>query len=426
MSRPLRWGIVILIAAALTVGIIQILPVSEEAEQETAERVTTLLESDPAFSRVQLAPMDGVHGGVDGRQVFLGGRVADAEQLEALVTAVEAVGGVRRVDATAVQLVPLVANAADYTFSASLADDQVSVRGLAGDFEAQQALLALAGEALGAREDQIIITLADPMPEGWVQSISAALAQLAILENGSIQITGEEAVLSGTATSLDAYRVAEQFANVMAAEGTMPGRVGTLSAALDDFFFTAEKQGQTLRLDGAVPDAESLAGLEAFAAQVLPGFAIESLLLVSSGVPSENWVSDAEAAITAVMSYRQGQATLRAGQVALSGTLADGPLQGQTVEELEASFTPGTTFDTAQTIGAFYTDLDRQRLDLFSTSPDDQGDSAPDESIENSGTGESSVEETPIPENNEADSQASSVETDALEQSAEDSPAQSQ
>ena len=60
-------------------------------------------------------------------------------------------------------------------------------------------------------------------------------------ENGSIQITGEQAVLSGTANSVETFRVAEQFANVMAVEATMPGRLGTLDAMLDDYFLTVEK-----------------------------------------------------------------------------------------------------------------------------------------------------------------------------------------
>ena len=341
-------------------------------EQGIQDRVAKVLAGEADFSRISFAPEKGVHEGVWGRVAYLSGRIHDAQSLEYLQTKVAEAGGVRKVVVAAVQQVPLIIDLSDYTFSASKSANEVAVAGLAGDFEAQQALISLAGQALDAREDQLNITLADPMPEGWVNSVSAGLAQLQGLDRGSLQITGTQAVLSGRVSRADAYRAAQQFPNVMAAEATMPGRIGTLDLALIPFTFGAFKDETGLRLTGGMPDGAALAEVEAYGGQVFPDLTVSSDMLVSLGVPTQTWVSNAKAAIDALASFDRGKATMGVGGLALRGQLTKGAAQGQTFEEIVARFDTGYPLMTGGVKGVFFTDQDRARLDLFSTLGADQ------------------------------------------------------
>ena len=338
-----------------------------DVEAGIQDRVGDVLSASPEFSRVSLDADEGKHEGVWGRAVYLQGRVTDGEQLDALKDAVGDAGGVRKVIVEGVREVAFVPNAADYTFSASKSGEDVSIKGLAGDFDAQQALIALSGDALDADESDLNISLADPMPEGWVNSVSAGLSQLQGLERGSLSVTGEEAILSGTATTADAYRTAQQFPAVMGAEAVMPGRIGSLDLALGRYTFGARKRTGTIALTGGMPDQATLGGVEAYAGEVFPGYEVTSDMLVSSGVPSDSWGSDAKAAIDALKSYDRGSAYMGMGGLAMSGQLADGAAQGQTIEEIRGSLDADTRLLTGASKGAFFTDLDRARLDLFST-----------------------------------------------------------
>ena len=341
-------------------------------ESEIREGVAEILATNPEFARVTLAADEERHDGVWGRAVYLEGRVSNGAELAALKSAVGDAGGVRKVIVDGVQEIAYIPAPADYTFSASKSDDDVAVTGLAEDFETQQALIALSGAALNAREDQLNITLADPMPADWVNSVSAGLAQLQGLELGSLHITGEQAVLSGTATTADAYRAAQQFPAVMNAESSVPGRIGSLNLALDRYTFDARKGETAIFLSGGMPDQATLSQVEAYAGQAFPGYDINSDMLVSAGVPTSSWDMDAQASIDALKSYNTGRAYMGMGGVAMFGDLADGAAQGQTFEEVAGRLAPTTRLLTSGTNGVFFTDLDRARLDLFTTYGDGQ------------------------------------------------------
>lgn len=330
-------------------------------EKGIEARAEKVIGSNPDYGRVEVEE-------VRGRVVYLDGRVASADEAKALRKAIKGERGVRKVEMEGVEEIAFIGNAADYDFSASTAGGEVSVKGFAANQDGAAELTAYAKNALGATDENIDITFADPQPEGWGQSVSAGLASLSGLQGGgTLSIDGAGATLSGTATTADAYKAGQAFPQVMAAEGSIPGKLGDLRLALDPFAFGAEKDGSTLRLTGGMPDADTKAAVEAHARETFPWMMIDSDLLVSDGVPTDSWGTDSKAAITALRSFDNGSADMGASSIRYAGLLKSGADQGQTKEELQAGFDKFLVVDDADVQGDFYTNLDRERDALFST-----------------------------------------------------------
>ena len=331
-------------------------------EAGLADRAQDLLAANPEYSRVSLIESRG-------RIIYLTGRLTDQAQVDALEANLEGEWGVRDVDLSAIELVPLIDDPADYVFSAVVSSGgDVQVTGLAGSRAQVEVLTDAAVQALGAGPDQISITLADPEPEGWGQSVSAGLASLGGLQRGgSLNLSGTDAVLSGTATSAEAYRAALTFPQIMATEANLPGRLDDLRLALDPFTFSAILEEDVLSLSGGQPDAAASVAVEAYGAERFPQRSLQSDLLASQGAPSTTWVADSKVALDTLGSFESGRATLDADSLVLSGILRDGAAQGQTLEDIQARLSANIFLESSGVGGVFYTDRDRARDELFST-----------------------------------------------------------
>lgn len=357
----MRWLLTAVIGVVGAIGAYYGVNRHTAIEAGIAERAQAVLDANPNYDRVSLVESRG-------RVAYLEGRLIDQNQANALEDAIGNEWGVRDVDLTGVELVALIDDPADYGFSAAVSGDEVKVTGLAGSRAQADALAGLAAAALGASPEQISISLADPEPEGWAQSVSAGLASLSGLQGGgTLDMSGTGAVLSGTATSADAYRAAQAFPQVMAEEATMPGELGGLNLALDPFTFSAGLDADGLSLSGGQPDAAALAEVEAYGATKFPGLAVNSDMLASDGVPSAAWVADSKAAIDALGSFSTGSALLNGDSLALSGTLRDGAAQGQTLEDIQGRLSGNLAWDGTGAEGIYYTNRDEDRDALFST-----------------------------------------------------------
>ncbi|MER2607209.1 MAG: OmpA family protein [Siculibacillus sp.] len=141
---------------------------------------------------------------------------------------------------------------------------------------------------------------------------SRALAKLKADGNGwaQVAISGRDVTLSGVAP--------EPAVRVLAAEATdrvfgvrVVDDQSTVLPLASPYAFSAERNGSTLRVTGAVPSEEARAAMLAAAAKAVPGATIKDELTVARGAP---------AAFTAWTTYALGQLSgLEQGTASFSG-----------------------------------------------------------------------------------------------------------
>lgn len=116
-------------------------------------------------------------------------------------------------------------------------------------------------------------------------------------------------------------------------------------AELRPSFLQVQKDDEALTLTGEAPDAATREMLEARASMAAGGVEFLNLMKARDRIPSEIWLTSAEAAIDAVAALRVGQASVEGGAVRVVGAALDADSRRAVVAALKARLDPSVALE---------------------------------------------------------------------------------
>ena len=295
MSNWRRWvrpGL----AATIILTVLAWLFGSGAVERDIAARVADGLAADG---------QDWATVAVAGRSVWIGGTAPSPELQERAVALVSAVDGVR----TATNVSDLLAVAAPYVWSARREGQVVTLAGNVPSEAARNAVLASARRALPQAEIRDEMVLARGAPISFNSATAFALDRLAGLGEGAITMTDGTLAVSGVAVSSASYADARAAFLSAVPRAVTLGPVDVLPARADPFVWSATYDGESVVLEGYVPNEVVHETLVAAARAVLPRAAITDRMAVASGEP-EGFAEAATFAVNALAQFQKGGVTL--------------------------------------------------------------------------------------------------------------------
>jgi len=213
-----------------------------------------------------------------------------------------------------------------FTWAAKLGAGQLALSGYVPSEKLREDIFAQVKKSFPKLAIVDRMEIADGAPGAWAATAAASLAGLALLTEGSAEISGERAKLSGEAGD-------EQAANAArAAFRKDPGRGMTLTdaitfkkpavAVLSPYVTTVAATPAAVTLSGAVPsEAARSATIEDVKAR-LPGRAIEDRMTVADGAP-EGWQTCLGAGLSGIGRLGAGKVAMTDKQLAVSGQSDD-------------------------------------------------------------------------------------------------------
>ncbi|KAB2866870.1 MAG: BON domain-containing protein, partial [Bauldia sp.] len=242
---------------------------------------------------------------VAGRNVRIGGTAPSPELQDRAVEVASAVDGVR----TAANASGLLAVASPYVWSARKAGKVVTLSGNVPSEATRNSVLASARRALPQAEIHDEMVLARGAPISFNSATAFALDRLAGLAEGAITMTDGTLAVSGVATSSASYADARAaFLNEVPGAVTL-GPVDVLPVRADPFVWSASYDGESVTLEGYVPNEVVHETLVATVRAVLARAAIVDRMTVASGEP-EGFAEAASFAVNALGQFQKGGVTL--------------------------------------------------------------------------------------------------------------------
>lgn len=233
------------------------------------------------------------------------------------------------------------------TWSASLDRGQVVLSGHIYDEAMRTAVLESVGRAKpdATVDDRMAIAAGDLTTETWRQALVFAAAQLAHLQSGRLALRDTALDAEGVAASPDAFNA------IKAAFAAIPppltlSRDAVRPAAIDGYFWRADRDQTTLTLSGFVPDA-------AMGAAVLTaaGGRFSALTLIDqsqvaapdSDSVDDGWRQAIDAALTELERLAEGSVTVMPGTIVVDG-------RARSVADHDVLMAPGDRAPTGFTI----------------------------------------------------------------------------
>ena len=305
MSNWRRWvrpGLAATVVLALLAFFIR----SGAVERDLAARVADGLAADG---------QDWAAVTVSGRIVRIGGTAPSPELQERAVAVASAVRGVRAAANTS----DLLAVASPYVWSAKRTGQVVTLSGNVPSEATRNSVLAAARRALPQAEIRDEMVLARGAPISFNSATGFALDRLAGLSEGAITLTDGTLAVSGVAATSSSYADA-RAAFLSAVPGAVTlGPVDVVPARADPFVWSASYDGESVTLDGYVPNEVVHETLVASARAVLSRAAVIDRMAVASGDP-EGFAEAASFAVSALGRFQKGGVTLDGLTLDIAGT----------------------------------------------------------------------------------------------------------
>ncbi|MFZ1815264.1 MAG: OmpA family protein [Rhizobiaceae bacterium] len=282
-----------------------------------------LLRSDPVEKDLSARAGDALSAGhdwaeiaLDGRDLALGGLAPSQEAMDEAASKASATYGVRVVDASGVKLLPLQA---PYAISATRDGGSIILEGYAPDAATRESMAAMAAAAVPGTTVDNRLVLARGNPQDFDKLAGFGMAQLAGLSAGKVSLSDLDLSVTGDAGSPLAHQQV-----LSALSGTLPagGRLATLDIrppTLDEYVFSATRDGANVVLEGFVPDDGTRKSVLDAVAAAVPGAAISDNLRLALGQP-DGFDATAAYATGLLKHFSTGTASLKGSDMAIRGT----------------------------------------------------------------------------------------------------------
>lgn len=287
--------------------------------------------------KIVSAVQDGWAGmSIVGRDVRLTGNASSVESRDALVKAVDALPGVRRVDATTGVLArqspyewKLARQAGELAFSGSI-PSEANRLGFSGLLPAHFPNLKVVDTA----------RLAAGAPDNLPALQKFAEDVIAQLSAGAVSVSDKTVKIEGVAASSAAFSGLQDLLTRLPASVTLAS-VSVAPPSVTPYVFSARKEGQTLALSGLSP---SFAARDSLLADLRARFSAisvnQSLQFASPAAPESEWSANRATLLTQLLRLNEGNLSVSDGVVSLSG-VAPGVFEREQILAALAKLPPG-------------------------------------------------------------------------------------
>ncbi|MFO1148254.1 MAG: OmpA family protein [Alsobacter sp.] len=207
-----------------------------------------------------------------------------------------------------------------FLWQAARTADGVVISGSVPSATARKALgeaLATALPGIKLRDDT---TFARGAPAAFSAATAAGLKALADLSSGSVALSGSRLAIQGQAASSEGFaRLAEKPLSLPA--GVAVASLDVRPPTVTPYGFSADRDGPTLTLAGAVPSPKLKSSVLARVAQLFPGATLVDKLAYGSGAPMGYDAALAKA-LAGLAHLTKGTATVADGVITLQGQAA--------------------------------------------------------------------------------------------------------
>ncbi len=252
----------------------------------------------------------------DGRTLSLSGLTDSMEDRKALIAAVEQMPGSGEV-LTGVMVLPW---AEPYTLSITKHPATgLVLSGHAPSADVRHRLLTQARRIGGRAADADRLALAAGTPGGdWTALALAGLAALEVLDEGTLELSGPEAHITGNAPD-DAARAQARDILEENALGAVTANISLTLPVVSPFTLMIEHDGNSARMDGFAPDATTEAELTRLVAEAFG--TPDGTLTHARGMPDAAWPERVSAAIGVLGEFTSGTLTVADDMISLSGVV---------------------------------------------------------------------------------------------------------
>ena len=247
------------------------------------------------------------HVSVDGRDATISGTATTQAAIDQAVAKVAAVSGVRAVTSA----VALAEKMSPFVFSASVSAGQVALSGGYPDDALHAALLSAAGTPADSMK------LASGAPDNFGAGAKFALAALADLDEGHVELADSTLSVEGRAKSAVAFD-SLQTLQASAPAGLQLAALKVTPPLASPYVWTAAFDGAAVTISGNTPDPDLADKLRALAPA---GITVSTTLALASGEPA-GFAANTLALLKSLLQLEQGQASINDGKITLSGAPA--------------------------------------------------------------------------------------------------------
>ncbi len=274
------------------------------------------LREDSRQALAEVAPTLAVD--ISGRDATLYGVVASEERADEIVALIDAVPGVRSVNSQLSVVEPAPPTPIAPRISMRLVSGAVSLRGSVPDAETEMDLLAAAEEQFGV--DRVINSLSvsdDVVVLPWVGRVKDVFEHLGDLRSGGFVAEEAGFTLTGEVVSESIKAEIEQELELILDE-TLPVISELSIAALPEPTFSASGGSGVVRLDGRVPNQETVDRIADAARRLHPGTTIVNSMRISE-VAGSTWLDSIDGLLDVVTRLEPWTIEISDGTVSITG-----------------------------------------------------------------------------------------------------------
>ena len=233
----------------------------------------------------------------DGRNVRLAGPVNSEAERQKIVAATRSVRFLAELDDD-LRVLP---KAEPFLFQAVLQDDgSVVLTGNVPNRSIHETILAQARSVADGAVVSDRLVMAAGVPDGdWAGMSGAGIAALSYLREGQVQISGSQALVSGSATDIDAAQRLIEIVNTAPMGDWQVQINGALPVAREYVFSAMKMEDGSVILHGNAPN-EEVRDVLLEAAGAISSEAVSGSLELADGMPVQEWPDKIASAISAL------------------------------------------------------------------------------------------------------------------------------
>ena len=212
-----------------------------------------------------------------------------------------------------------------FTWSATLANDGVTMDGYAPTIAIRNGLVDVFGDARPGTEVRSTVKVSrGPLAGARFSEVAGYTARMfALFSDGEARLEGDVYSLSGTARDVDAFKAAKSALEKLPAD-VKAGELSVTPAAIGVLSWTATRDQNQIVLDGFVPSEAVRKSVVKAAEQSVPGAVITDRMEVASGGPEAAiWGNATAFALKQLGRMTRGQARLSGSDFSLEGIAPD-------------------------------------------------------------------------------------------------------
>ncbi|MEQ8479369.1 MAG: OmpA family protein [Hoeflea sp.] len=238
----------------------------------------------------------------------------------------------------------------DYSWSAEVDDERLTLRGFVPDPPTRSALIAVATES---RPDLAVVDdmrFASGAPESvdFLAASRQAIALVSPMKQGQVALRNDRIDISAEFGDTEAFRALQAMLDEDLAGGVKLGATDIGLARISPFVWTAALSSGGLLLEGVVPSETVAEELVRSARLKLGSLPITNRMKVAAGAP-EGFSAAAEAVLQGLSRLEDGQATLSDTDLNLEGSAFSATASGEISDQLDAALP--ARFSLSDTIG---------------------------------------------------------------------------